>query len=97
MKYEGPSEGLRQRTKAYALRIIRLCAGLHSSMEASIIARQLVRSGTSVGAQFREACRAKSDADYVSKLGGSIQELDESSYWMELLAEARLVDPYLCH
>ncbi len=92
MRFEGvtsASDGLRQRTKLYALEIIRLSASLPHHNEAVVIGRQLLRSGTSVGAQFREACRAKSDADDISKLSGSMQELDESSYWMELLDECQ--------
>jgi four helix bundle protein len=76
---------LRERTKDYALRIIKLSAELHGSLEADMIRRQLLRSGTSVGAHYREGCRAKSDADFVSKVTGALQELDESAYWMELL------------
>ncbi len=82
---------LRERTKEYALRIIKLSAELHSSLEADMIRRQLLRSGTSVGAHYREGCRAKSDADFVSKVAGALQELDESAYWMELLIGAGLV------
>ena len=82
------ADDLRVRTKNYALRIIRLYRALPRSTESEIMGRQLLRSGTSVGAQFREGYRAKSKADFISKLTGSLQELDESLYWLELLGEA---------
>jgi four helix bundle protein len=82
---------LKTRTKDFALRVIRLYAALPKSTESQVIGKQLLRSGMSVGAQYREACRARSNAEFVSKLGGALQELDESSYWMELLVEASIV------
>jgi four helix bundle protein len=82
---------LRDRTKRFALRIIRLSTSLNNSREADVIGRQVLRSGTSVGAQFREAYRAKSKADYISKLTGAIQELDETQYWLELLIESGIM------
>ena len=89
---------LRIRTKAFALRIIKLYQNLSKSGEAQVIGKQVLRSGTSVGAQYREACRAKSQADFINKMEGSLQELDETSYWLELLVESgifpadRLID-----
>ena len=56
-----------------------------------MIGKQVLRSGTSVGAQYREACRAKSPADFISKIEGSLQELDETAYWLELLSESKIV------
>jgi four helix bundle protein len=85
------ADDLRTRTKNYALRIIRLHRRLPKSTESQVIGKQLLRSGTSVGAQFREAYRAKSGPDFISKLTGSLQELDESSYWIELLIESDIV------
>src|SRR3990172_4652323 len=82
---------LRYRTKAYALRIIKLYQILPKSGEAQVIGKQVLRSGTSVGAQYREACRAKSPADFISKMEGSLQELDETGYWLELLAESGIM------
>ena len=79
---------LKARTKNYALAIIRLFAALPQRTEPQILGRQLLRSGTSVGAQYREATRAKSNADFISKIEGSLQELEETEYWLELLAEA---------
>ena len=71
-------QDLRKRTKEFALRIIKLYAALPKSTEAQVIGKQLLRSGTSVGAQYREACRAKSNADFISKIEGGLQELDET-------------------
>jgi four helix bundle protein len=78
---------LKERTKEFALSIIRLYSGLPKTTEAQVIGKQLLRSGTSVGAHYREGSRARSDAEFVSKLEGGLQELEETSYWLELLAE----------
>ena len=82
---------LKNRTKAFALRIIRLYQALPKSGEAQVIGKQILRSGTSVGAHYREACRAKSPADFISKIEGGLQELDETGYWLELLTESSIV------
>ena len=82
---------LKHRTKEFALRVIKLYSALPMSTEAQVIGKQILRSGTSVGAQYREACRARSNAEFVSKMQSSLQELDETSYWLELLIEGRLV------
>ena len=82
---------LKNRTKVYALRIIRLYQALPKSGEAQVIGKQILRSGTSVGAHYREACRAKSPADFISKIEGGLQELDETGYWLELLTESNIV------
>ncbi len=87
---QNPTE-LKTRTKAFALRIIRLYQALPKSGEAQVIGKQILRSGTSIGAQYREACRAKSPADFINKMEGSLQELDETSYWLELLAESNIM------
>ena len=79
---------LKGRTKAFALRVIRLYVALPKSVEAQVLGKQLLRSGTSVGAHYREAQRAKSDADFISKIEGALQELDETVYWLELVEEA---------
>jgi four helix bundle protein len=79
---------LRARTKAFALRVIKLYVSLPKTVEAQVLGKQLLRSGTSVGAHYREACRAKSDADLISKMEGALQELDETSYWFELIIES---------
>jgi four helix bundle protein len=82
---------LRTRTKQFALRIIRLFSALPKNTEGQVIGKQLLRSGTSVGAHYREATRARSDAEFISKIEGGLQELEESVYWMELLAESGIV------
>jgi four helix bundle protein len=82
---------LRVRTKQFGLRVIRLFTALPAKPEAQVIGKQLLRSGTSVGANFREAHRARSGAEFVSKVGDCLKELDESFYWMELLIDAEIV------
>jgi four helix bundle protein len=82
---------LRRRTKAFALRIIKLYSALPKRGPAQVIATQVLRSGTSPGAQYREACRAKSDADFISKIEGALQELDETQYWLELIADGKIL------
>ena len=86
-------QDLRKRTKEFALRIIKLYAALPRTTEAQVLGKQILRSGTSVGAHYREACRAKSNADFISKIEGGLQELDETLYWLELLADAKIVTP----
>jgi four helix bundle protein len=80
------------RTKRFALDVINLYSSLPKSTVAQILGRQVLRSATSVGAHYREACRAKSGADFVSKIEGGLQELDETGYWLELLQDAKLVE-----
>jgi four helix bundle protein len=87
---DGP-EDLRRRTRRYALGVIRLYERLPRTPVAQTIGRQMLRSGTSPGAHYREAHRAKSTADFISKMEGALQELDETGYWLELLVEARVV------
>ena len=82
---------LRERTKAFALRIIRVFSGLPKTTEAHVLGKQVLRSGTSVGANYREAHRGRSKAEFISKLGDCLKELDETAYWLELLVEAEIV------
>lgn len=82
---------LRKRTKRFALRIIRLYSSLPQAGAAQVLGRQVLRSGTSPGAHYREACRARSVAEFISKMEGGRQELDETAYWLELLAEGHIV------
>ena len=82
------AEELKRRTKAFALRIIRLVESLPNASSARVVGNQLLRSGTSVGANYRAACRARSQADFISKIGVVEEEADESAYWLELLVEA---------
>ena len=87
----GMRNDLKLRTKSFALRIIGLVDNLPVGRTAEVIGRQLLRSGTSVGANYRAACRAKSAADFIAKLGIVEEEADECIYWMELLAEANIL------
>jgi len=86
---------LRQRTKAYALRVIRLYSALPRTSEAQVLGQQLLRSGTSVGANYREGNRARSTAEMVAKFGICLQELEETASWMELLIEAGIISETL--
>jgi len=88
---EAKQRDLRQRLKTYGLRILKLYDSLPKHGSVHIITHQLARSGTSPGAQYREACRAKSNADFISKVEGAIQELDESDYWLEMLIDGKYV------
>ena len=91
MRNEGPSEFLRTRTKSLALRIIRLVEALPNKPVANVIGRQLLKAGTSVGANYRAASRARSTAEFCSKLGIVEEEADEVAYWLELLSETKLI------
>ncbi len=82
---------LRTRTKEFALRIIRLYSGLSKQTEAQVIGRQMIRSGTSVGANYREAYRARSKAEFISKVGECLKEIEETGYWLELLGDSGIV------
>ncbi|MBX9906055.1 MAG: four helix bundle protein [Burkholderiales bacterium] len=79
------------RTTRFALEIIKLCGELPRSMPGEVLGRQILRSGTSVGAQYREAKRAKSVADFVSKIEGALQEIEETSYWLELISSSSML------
>jgi len=87
------SSVLKERTKRFALQIIRLCRILPRSSESVIISRQLLRSATSVGANYRAVCRARSTADFVSKLGIVLEETDETLFWLELLVDSGVAQP----
>jgi four helix bundle protein len=88
----GSGEDLKVRTKQFALRVIRVYRGLPSSDEARVIGRQLLRSATSVGANYRAACRARSRAEFIAKLGIVLEEADEAVFWLELLLETGILD-----
>jgi len=90
MKAEKPQD-LRIRTRVFALSLISLYDIIPSTTPGRIIAGQVLRSGTSVGAHYSEAVRAKSNADFISKLEGGLQELQETEYWLELLKESGLL------
>ncbi|HEY6250215.1 MAG TPA: four helix bundle protein [Candidatus Angelobacter sp.] len=86
-------EELRERTKQFAIRIIRLFKALPRSSEAQILGRQLLRSGTSVAANYRAVCRARSKAEFVSRMGIVAEEADESALWIELMSETGVLKP----
>ncbi len=89
---EPPFE-LRERTKAFALRNVRMFVALPKTEEARVIGRQVLRSGTSVGANYREAHRSRSKAEFISKVGDCLKELDETACWLELLTGSGIVAP----
>jgi four helix bundle protein len=101
MKVEDPMnnnyEDLRERTKAFALRIITMFAALPQTTQAQIIGKQVLRSGTSIGANYREAYRARSTAEFLAKLGDCLKEAEETAYWLELLVEADIVSAVRLH
>ncbi len=82
---------LKNRTKHYALRVIKLVKALPKTIDGRTIGNQLIRSGTSVGANYRAVCRARSTAEFISKLGIVIEEADESAFWLEIIIESKLV------
>jgi len=86
----GPEE-VRDRTKAFAVRVVRLYRALPSRTDAQVLGKQLLRCGTSVAANYRAACRARSTAEWVSKIGIVVEEADETVFWMEMLIECDIV------
>ncbi len=88
MKDFGPTQDLVQRAKAFALDIIRLSTQLPKTSEACVLGRKIIRSGTSVAANYRAVCRARSRAEFIAKLGTVVEEADETMFWLELLIES---------
>jgi four helix bundle protein len=93
MRQHDDQHGIRMRTRRFALDVIALYSSLDKATVSQVLGRQMLRSGTSVGAHYREACRAKSNADFISKVEGALQELDESLYWLELLGDSHSAMP----
>jgi four helix bundle protein len=85
-------EVLRNRTKAFAIRVVQLFRQLPKTDEARVIGKQLLRSGTSVAANYRAVCRARSPAEFLAKIGVVVEEADETVFWLEMLVESGLVD-----
>ena len=85
-----PEYDLRKRTKTFALRIVKMYRALPKTTEAQVMGKQVLRSGTSIGANYREAYRARSGAEFIAKLGDCLKELDETTYWLELIVESGL-------
>ena len=86
------SNELKRRTRAFAVAVIKFAQTLPKDPATLVIMRQLVKSGTSVGANYRSSCRAKSRADFVSKMTTAEEEADETQYWLEVLVEASIVN-----
>jgi four helix bundle protein len=84
-------EALRERTKEFALRVVKMFRALPKSAEGGILGRQVLRSGTSIGANYRAACRARSRAEFVSRVAIAVEEADETIFWLELLGDARIL------
>jgi len=85
------AEALKVRTKEFALRVLRLYRSLPHTEEARILGRQILRSGTSIGANYRAACRGRSRAEFAAKLGIVLEEADETVFWLELIQDASIV------
>ncbi|MBI2000778.1 MAG: four helix bundle protein [candidate division NC10 bacterium] len=86
-------EALKRRTKAFALQVVRFVGSMPGNAVARTLGHQLLRSGTSVGANYRAACRARSRADFISKIGVVEEEADETLYWLEVISESGVVKP----
>lgn len=91
MSISNNHEDLRERTKAFALRIITMFAALPQTTQAQIIGKQVLRSGTSIGANYREAYRARSNAELIAKMGDCLKEADETAYWLDILVDSGIV------
>ena len=98
MNYENRKEeamkrpvDLRKRTKEFALRIVRMFSALPRSTVAKVLGKQVLRSGTSAGANYREAFRSRSRVEFISKIGDCLKELEETGYWLELLSESSVL------
>jgi four helix bundle protein len=90
MKDENLPKDLKKRTKDFALRIIRLYVALPRTTESQVIGKQVLRSGTSIGAHYAESQRSKSSPDFINKLQTALQELEETLYWLEIIVEANI-------
>jgi four helix bundle protein len=92
MSQTGP-ELMRSRTKAFALRIVKLYQALPQRGDAQVLGKQLLRSGTAVAANYRAACRSRSRVEFIARIGVVVEEADESAFWLELLAESGILKP----
>src|SRR6476469_6752463 len=84
---------LRNRTQNFALSVMRMFSMIPKSTEGQVLGKQMLRSGTSVGANYREAYRGRSKAEFVAKCGDSLRELEETAYWLQLLVDGKIVSP----
>src|SRR6059058_4628846 len=88
---QNAEKDLQERTKRFALNIIRAFAAIPKTTEAQVLGKQLLRSATSVGANYREAYRGRSKAEFIAKCGDSLRELEETAYWLELLVDGKII------
>ena len=88
---ESDENDLRERTKHFGLRVLRMFSRLPKTTEAQVLGKQILRSGTSVGANYREAYRGRSKSEFIAKCGDSLRELEETAYWLELLVDGKIV------
>ncbi len=88
-------EELRSRTRSFSLRVVKLVQTLPKNMVTDVLGKQVLRSATSVGANYRAACRAQSKAMFIAKLSIVVEEADETVYWLELIRDARLIEAQL--
>ena len=93
LRLASQSEQLRDRTKQFAIQLVRFYRTLPKTGEAPVIGKQVLRSGTSVAANYRAACRARSKIEFIAKIGVVVEEIDETVFWFELLVESGVVDP----
>jgi four helix bundle protein len=89
------ADELKKRTKKFALRILKLVAALPNTVQGRTIGGQLARAGTSVGSNYRAACRSRSRAEFIARIGVVLEEADESAYWLELIIEGQLLPAQL--
>ncbi len=92
---QNAEKDLQERTKRFALSVIRMFSMIPKTTEAQVLGKQLLRSSTSVGANYREAYRGRSKAEFIAKCGDSLRELEETVYWLELLIDGKIVPPKL--
>ena len=88
-----PADELKLRTKKFALRIVKVFQALPRSEDARTLGKQLLRSGTSVAANYRAVCRSRSKAEFLARLGVVVEEIDETVFWLELLVESGIITP----
>lgn len=89
------AEELKKRTKLFAIRIVRLFRTLPKTEESRVIGKQLLRSGTSVAANYRAVCRARSKAEFIAKMGIVVEEIDETVFWLEMLIDTKIIKELL--
>jgi four helix bundle protein len=89
-------EELRDRTKAFAIRIVKLCRLLPRTADSQVVGKQLLRCGTSVAANYRAACRGRSRAEWIAKIGLVVEEADETVFWLEMLSDCGIVPSQRC-